>query len=113
MSGAELDAIGPSIRDNTVVVELPRSVRTRAERKILPILRLGSIAQEYRANGRTVVLAHGTFDLLHIGHVRHLQAARRHGDVLFVTITADAFVNKGPGRPVFAEGLRSEMLASL
>jgi len=83
------------------------------ERKILPLAELGVIAQELRAKGRKVVLAHGTFDLLHIGHVRHLHAARNQGDVLMVTITADAFVNKGPGRPVFPEGLRSEMLASL
>lgn len=83
------------------------------ERKILPLAELGAIAEELRAGGRKVVLAHGTFDLLHIGHVRHLHAARSHGDVLMVTITADAFVNKGPGRPVFPEGLRSEMLASL
>ena len=45
--------------------------------------------------------AHGTFDLLHLGHVRHLEAARKLGDVLIVTVTADRFVNKGPGRPVF------------
>src|SRR5579864_6826882 len=83
------------------------------EGKILPIAELGARAQQLRAAGRTVLLAHGTFDLLHIGHVRHLHAARRHGDVLIVTITADAYVNKGPGRPVFPEGLRSEMLASL
>jgi rfaE bifunctional protein nucleotidyltransferase chain/domain len=82
-------------------------------RKVLPLPSLGAITQELRARGRTIVLAHGSFDLLHIGHVRHLQAARSHGDVLVVTITADAFINKGPGRPVFPEGLRSEMLASL
>jgi len=83
------------------------------ERKILALPTLAAVTGELRAQGRTIVLAHGTFDLLHIGHVRHLQAARRHGDVLVVTITADAFINKGPGRPVFPEGLRSEMLASL
>jgi rfaE bifunctional protein nucleotidyltransferase chain/domain len=83
------------------------------ERKFLPLSRLQTVAANSRAQGRSVVLAHGTFDLLHIGHVRHLQAARGHGDVLIVTITADAFINKGPGRPVFPEGLRSEMLASL
>ncbi len=52
--------------------------------------------------GKTVVQAHGTFDLLHLGHVRHLEAARKLGDVLIVTVTADRFVNKGPGRPVFS-----------
>jgi rfaE bifunctional protein nucleotidyltransferase chain/domain len=83
------------------------------ERKILPLASLGALADKQRARGRTIVLAHGTFDLLHIGHLRHLQAARAQGDMLVVTITADAFINKGPGRPVFPESLRSEMLASL
>ena len=54
-----------------------------------------------RASGRFVVLAHGVFDLLHIGHIYHLQEARAAGDVLIVTLTADQHVNKGPGRPVF------------
>jgi rfaE bifunctional protein nucleotidyltransferase chain/domain len=83
------------------------------ERKILLLPQLGAITRKLREKGRVVVLAHGSFDLLHIGHVRHLQAARSHGDVLVVTITADSFINKGPGRPVFPEGLRSEMLAAL
>ena len=51
--------------------------------------------------------------LLHLGHVRHLEAARKLGDVLIVTVTADRFVNKGPGRPVFNAELRAEMLATL
>src|SRR5262249_47890642 len=50
---------------------------------------------------------------LHLGHVRHLEAARRLGDILVVTVTADRFVNKGPGRPVFTDNLRAEMLAAL
>jgi rfaE bifunctional protein kinase chain/domain/rfaE bifunctional protein nucleotidyltransferase chain/domain len=74
---------------------------------------LERVAAEHHASGETVVLAHGTFDLLHIGHVRHLREAKRLGSVLFVTITADAFVNKGPGRPVFSEHMRAEMLCSL
>ena len=87
--------------------------RSSIQRKLLALPSLGAVAAELQASGRTVVLAHGTFDLLHIGHVRHLQAARSHGDALIVTMTADAFINKGPGRPVFPETLRSEMLASL
>jgi rfaE bifunctional protein kinase chain/domain/rfaE bifunctional protein nucleotidyltransferase chain/domain len=63
--------------------------------------------------GRTVVQCHGVFDLLHIGHIRHFQAAKQHGDLLVVTITPDRFVNKGPHRPVFAEALRAEAIASL
>ena len=81
--------------------------------KILTLEALGAIAEQVRRQGKTVVHAHGTFDLLHAGHVRHLEAAHRLGSRLSVTVTADRFVNKGPGRPVFNEHLRAEMLASL
>ena len=84
-----------------------------ARHKILTLDQLGRFAEDARKNGRRVVLAHGTFDLLHVGHVRHLEQARSLGDVLLVTITADPFVNKGPGRPVFTGTLRAEMVAAL
>jgi rfaE bifunctional protein nucleotidyltransferase chain/domain len=106
-------AAAPPLQQSANVVGLPHHARNGVEHKIVALPRLGGIVQQARGAGRRVVLAHGTFDLLHIGHVRHLQAARRYGDLLVVTITADAFVNKGPGRPVFPESLRSEMLASL
>ncbi len=60
-----------------------------------------------------IVMAHGVFDLLHMGHVRHLEEARSFGAMLVVSVTADKFVNKGPGRPVFNQILRAEMLAAL
>lgn len=60
-----------------------------------------------------MVHSHGVFDLLHPGHIRHFEAARRHGDVLVVTLTPDHFVAKGPGRPVFNERLRAESVAAL
>jgi rfaE bifunctional protein nucleotidyltransferase chain/domain len=110
---ANLAVAKPSIRQANKPLAPVLANPAEFERKVMPLPSLGAITQELRAQGRTIVLAHGTFDLLHIGHVRHLQAARRLGDVLVVTITADAFINKGPGRPVFPEGLRSEMLASL
>ncbi|WJW74601.1 PfkB family carbohydrate kinase [Thiohalobacter sp. IOR34] len=84
-----------------------------ATRKILPLEVLADRAQALRQQGRRLVLCHGTFDLLHIGHVRHLQRARQEGDVLMVTVTADAHVNKGPDRPVFPQALRAENLAAL
>jgi len=59
------------------------------------------------------VLAHGVFDLLHVGHIRHLREAKALGDVLVVTLTEDSRVNKGPGRPAFTETLRAEALAAL
>ncbi len=60
-----------------------------------------------------VVHCHGTFDLLHPGHIDHLQQARALGDHLTVTITADRYVNKGPGRPVFSEADRRMALDAL
>jgi rfaE bifunctional protein nucleotidyltransferase chain/domain len=89
--------------------QAPSGVR----RKVRSMADVAELAQQAQAAGRKVVLAHGVFDLIHMGHVRHLEAARRHGDMLFVTLTADNFVNKGPGRPAFPEHLRAEMLAAL
>ncbi len=84
-----------------------------ARQKIKTIQELAEISAKARAEGKHVVLAHGAFDLLHLGHVRHLEKARQLGDMLIVTVTADTFINKGPGRPVFPEELRAEMLAAL
>lgn len=60
-----------------------------------------------------IVQSHGVFDLLHIGHIKHFQAAKKQGDVLIVTITPDRYVNKGPNRPRFTESLRAEAVAAL
>lgn len=79
--------------------------------KIKTIPELAQFAAKARAGGETVVHCHGVFDLLHMGHVRHFEAAKREGTRLIVTITGDEYVNKGPGRPVFTENLRAEMVA--
>ena len=84
-----------------------------ATKKILTLDELSVKAKEYRDSGKKVVLCHGTFDLIHSGHIRYLNSARNEGDVLFVTVTADEFVNKGPGRPVFSQDLRAENLGFL
>lgn len=81
--------------------------------KLKTVTELGEVADQARAAGRVTVLCHGVFDLFHVGHVRHLKAARREGDLLIVTVTADKHVNKGPGRPVFTDRLRAEMIAAL
>jgi rfaE bifunctional protein nucleotidyltransferase chain/domain len=91
----------------------PGRVTVLPQGKIQSLEGLARIAEHERAKGETVVLAHGVFDLLHIGHLRHLRQARRHGSRLLVTLTGDGFVNKGPGRPVFGETMRAEMLAAL
>lgn len=81
--------------------------------KILTLDELAVKSKECRDSGGKVVLCHGTFDLIHAGHIRYLKSARDEGDVLFVTVTADEFVNKGPGRPVFSQDLRVENLGFL
>jgi rfaE bifunctional protein nucleotidyltransferase chain/domain len=53
-----------------------------------------------------IVLVHGTFDFLHYGHLRMFEVAKRMGSMLVVTLTADVFINKGPGRPVFSQAER-------
>jgi rfaE bifunctional protein nucleotidyltransferase chain/domain len=82
-----------------------------ANRKIQPLDDLAAVVADLKAQGKRVVHCHGVFDLVHIGHLRHFQNARRFGDVLIVTITPDKWVNKGPHRPAFDEKLRLEMLA--
>ena len=101
--------------DSNNIVKLERHpwVSSDPRDKVRTIEELGTITQRLRQSGKVVVQAHGTFDLLHLGHVRHLEAARALGDALVVTVTGDAFVNKGPSRPAFLEGLRAEMLAAL
>jgi rfaE bifunctional protein nucleotidyltransferase chain/domain len=84
-----------------------------ANSKIHTLEDLVPIVDRHRAEGRRVVHCHGVFDLLHIGHVRHFEQARKLGDLLVVTLTPDRFVNKGAGRPAFTESLRAEFLASL
>lgn len=68
---------------------------------------------EIRGRGLRIVLCHGVFDVLHPGHVDHLEEARALGDFLIVSVTTDSLVNKGPGRPVHNVSLRMKMLASL
>lgn len=70
---------------------------------------------EHRRSGRTVVFANGVFDLLHVGHVRYLQAAREQGDLLIVGVNSDASTRtlKGAGRPILTERARASLVAAL
>jgi rfaE bifunctional protein kinase chain/domain/rfaE bifunctional protein nucleotidyltransferase chain/domain len=83
-----------------------------AAAKIIPIESIAKLLGPLRTNGK-VVQCHGVFDLLHIGHIKHLNHAKSVGDILVVSITADKYVKKGPGKPYFNERLRAEALASL
>ncbi len=83
------------------------------KRKIYDINLLNKISRDLKERKKKIILCHGTFDLLHAGHFRHFQDSKNLGDVLIVTLTADKYINKGPGRPIFNQYLRAEMIASL
>src|SRR6478672_12896809 len=83
--------------------------------KILSTEQAATTATEMRATGRKLVFTNGCFDLLHVGHVRYLQAARTLGDALLVAINGDESVRalKGEGRPLNREADRAEIVAAL
>jgi len=83
--------------------------------KVLPLEALLQAVERQRAGGKTIVFANGAFDLLHVGHVRYLEAARREGDWLVVGVNSDSSVraSKGDGRPVLPEAERAEIVAAL
>jgi rfaE bifunctional protein kinase chain/domain/rfaE bifunctional protein nucleotidyltransferase chain/domain len=85
----------------------------RTSCKIVEIETLATLVGTHRESGKKVVLCHGVFDLLHIGHIKHFEQAKANGDILIVTITADEHVRKGPLRPAFPQALRAEALAAL
>ncbi len=82
-------------------------------RKICSLEALLQIRADARDTGRTVVHCHGCFDIVHPGHIQHLQYARSLGDVLIVSVSADAQVRKGVERPLIPHELRSASLAAL
>ena len=82
------------------------------------VQRLAEVVEQrerWRAEGKTVALANGVFDLLHVGHVRYLEGAKELADCLVVAVNSDASTRayKGPGRPHIPEGERAEMVAAL
>jgi len=81
--------------------------------KILEINSLTKRIINLRKKRKKIVLCHGVFDLIHLGHIRHLEKAKSLGDILIVSLTSDKFVNKGPGRPVFNEKDRAIAINSL
>ena len=83
--------------------------------KIIPLSRAFELVDELKRQGKRVVFTNGCFDLLHPGHTRYLTEARTLGDVLIVAVNSDRSVAalKGPGRPIFPEKERAEILAAL
>tara|TARA_B100000161_G_C33538319_1_gene409453 strand:- start:75 stop:1574 length:1500 start_codon:yes stop_codon:yes gene_type:complete len=77
-------------------------------KKIVTVAELKKLIQ-----GRKIALAHGVFDVFHIGHLKHLEVAKQNADILIVSITSDRYVRKGPSRPYFSENIRAEFLSSI
>lgn len=92
-----------------------RPVIDQSARRVLTLPDLLEMRPGWREAGLRLVLTNGTFDLLHIGHVRYLEAARALGDLLVVGINSDESVRgyKGPGRPVVPQEERAEIVAAL
>ena len=85
------------------------------ESKIVPLKKLAERVKQLRANGKKIVATNGCFDLLHVGHIRYLKAARALGNVLVVGLNGDQSVRelKGAGRPINGENERAELVAAL
>ena len=79
--------------------------------KIINFNELKKIRSQFKS--KKIILCHGVFDLFHLGHLNYLKLAKKHGDLLIVSITKDEFVNKGPNRPFYKEDKRIEMIAAL
>ena len=82
-------------------------------KKIQTPEKLAKIVDDLKKKGKKVVLCHGVFDIVHLGHIRHFNQAKGQGDVLITSLTQDEYVKRGPGRPYFTDRLRAETLASL
>lgn len=83
--------------------------------KILHRDELRQLVSQWRNRGERIILANGAFDLLHVGHIRYLHAAKELGGKLIVAVNADASVRalKGDGRPLMPDHERAEILAAL
>ena len=77
------------------------------------ILSLNLLRKKLIKNKKKKVLCHGVFDLIHLGHIRHLEAAKKRAEILIVNLTPDKFIKKGPNRPYFTLEQRLESIASL
>ena len=83
--------------------------------RVLSLEAAADLSLAARRGGRLVVLANGLFDLLHVGHLRYLEAARAAGDLLIVAVNSDrsAQLLKGPSRPILPQAERAELVAGL
>ncbi len=82
-------------------------------KKIKNFSDLVQLVEDFKKEGKRIIQSHGIYDLIHPGIIRHIQAAKKEGDILVVTVIKDKDVTKGPGYPIFNEHLRLENVASI
>ncbi len=97
-----------NFKSNKIMVQV-----SKINKKNINDLSASKIIIELKKKKKIIGLCHGTFDLLHLGHIKHFKFAKNHCDILFVSVTHDKFVNKGFNRPIFNTSQRCEMLNSL
>jgi len=97
------------------MIRFSRRLSSSSRSKVKTVRQLKPILARLRRRGERIVFTNGCFDLLHIGHLRYLQRARRHGNRLVVAINSDRSVRKikGPPRPLVPQAERAEVLAAL
>ena len=103
------------IRREELLGALSEEIAPQMDEKVLPLERLRARATAWRCGGARIVFTNGCFDILHIGHIRLLEQARRKGDRLIVAVNSDASVRrlKGPARPIVGEDERARVLAAM
>lgn len=114
-AGIAVAKLGTSVVTPAEIVDVVALTHRDSDAKIKDRTVLAALLEQARRNGKRVVFTNGCFDLLHAGHVKYLQAARRLGDLLILGLNSDASVRrlKGPKRPLIGEEERSHLLAAL
>jgi D-beta-D-heptose 7-phosphate kinase / D-beta-D-heptose 1-phosphate adenosyltransferase len=113
-AGVNVTRFGASAVSGGDILAAAGERQLQLERKILTREQAALLARGLREQGKTVVFTNGCFDILHLGHVTHLERSRQQGDALLVGVNTDASVTrlKGPGRPVQHEHDRSRIIAA-
>ena len=81
--------------------------------KLKDIKFLANFSKLKKEKKKKIILCHGDFDFLHLGHIKHLKAAKKIGDYLIVSITGDKFMTKGYNRPIYTATERAEFLSTI
>ena len=83
------------------------------KKKIINFSDIEEIVKIQKKKGKKIIHCHGVFDLLHIGHLKHFETAKKQGDILIVSVTPDQYIDKGFNRPFFKNQQRLEGLSSI